>query len=409
MPWNMPSIPEPLKPCCGNFADDHPVNGLYIHIPFCKKRCIYCDFYSTTLDAETKGLYTGSLCNEIRLRADYLPSKQLKTIYIGGGTPSQLQPRQLESVFNAVYLTFNVATDAEITLEANPDDLVPEYVKALRNDTPVNRVSMGVQSFNDEMLHFLNRRHTAAQAREAISTLSASGIENISIDLIYGLPGQTFQQWDDDITSALSLGHIQHLSAYALAYEEGTRLWQMREQGLIKEADDELSLNMYRLLLDRTEEAGFDHYEISNFARPGFQALHNSMYWKDVPYLGVGPAAHSFDGNSRQWNIPDIKAYLRSKGDTISRQLYEKEVLTTEMKYNEALLKRLRTADGLDLGFIERTFGANRKQALLDTAFRFQEQGLLDIDLHKGFIRLTKKGIFVSDGIIRDMFLDEEE
>ena len=408
MPWNMTTIPGLSKPCCANYAD-HSVNGLYIHIPFCRKRCIYCDFYSTTSGTETKNRYIGCLCNEIRLRADYLPSKQLQTIYIGGGTPSQLQPQQLEDIFNTVGRTFHVATDAEITLEANPDDLTPEYIKALRSCTPVNRVSMGVQSFDDAMLMFLNRRHTAAQARKAISSLALHGIGNISIDLIYGLPGQTLQQWRNDLATALSISTIKHLSAYALTYEEGTRLWQMREQGRAKEADDGLSLDMYRLLLERTEEAGFDHYEISNFARPGFQARHNGMYWKDVPYLGVGPAAHSYDGSSRQWNLPDIKAYLGCRGDTVGGQLYEKEVLTTEMKYNETLLKRLRTSEGLALDFIEQTFGTDRKQALLDTAARFQEKGLLRIDRHKGTVCLTKDGIFVSDGIIRELFLDGTE
>ena len=381
------------------------MSGLYIHIPFCKKRCIYCDFYSTTLGADVRENYVTSLCNEIRLRAAYLPTDELETIYLGGGTPSQLSPQQLEKIFTTIGRTFKIAENAEITLEANPDDLTPDYIKTLHRHLPVNRISMGVQTFDDSRLRFLNRRHTAGEALNAVRTLADEGLDNISIDLIYGLPDQTLEQWEKDISTALSLP-VRHLSAYALIYEENTRLWQLREEGKAEEAGDELSLSMFRLLMDKLKAAGFDHYEISNFALPGFRARHNASYWKDVPYLGIGPAAHSFDGNSRQWNKPDITAYIKARGDVENNGLFEKEMLTETMKFNEALLKRLRTSDGLSLDYVEKNFGTARKNRLLQAARRFLQQGLLETDEKQSLLRLTRNGIFISDGIISDMFLE---
>ena len=383
------------------------MNGLYIHIPFCTKRCIYCDFYSTADSSALKAAYADCVCREMVARASYLPSRQLQTIYLGGGTPSQLQPEQLCQIFDTIFKTFDVDGNAEITLEANPDDLTPTYVRALHRLTPINRVSMGIQTFNDSLLQLLNRRHTAAQARKAVSLLQECGFENLSIDLIYGLPGQSLEQWADDVTEALSMKAIRHLSAYALSYEEGTPLWQLRKLGKVKEATDELSLSMYRLLMDKAQEAGFEHYEISNFARPGFTSRHNSSYWQDVPYLGIGAAAHSYDGCSRQWNKPDIKTYIQSRGGTLE-PVFEREILTKEMKFNETLLKRLRTSEGLNLNDIERNFGARRMQTLLDAACKLQAKGLVSIDTETGYLRLTKSGIFVSDAIIRELFLDEE-
>ena len=340
-------------------------------------------------------------------RASYLPSRQLQTIYLGGGTPSQLQLEQLCQIFDTIFKTFDVDGNAEITLEANPDDLTPGYVRAMHRLTPINRVSMGIQTFNDSLLQLLNRRHTAAQARKAVSLLQECGFENLSIDLIYGLPGQSLEQWADDVTEALSMKAIRHLSAYALSYEEGTPLWQLRKLGKVKEATDELSLSMYRLLMDKAQEAGFEHYEISNFARPGFTSRHNSSYWQDVPYLGIGAAAHSYDGCSRQWNKPDIKTYIQSRGGTLE-PVFEREILTKEMKFNETLLKRLRTSEGLNLNDIERNFGTRQMQTLLDAACKLQAKGLVSIDTETGYLRLTKSGIFVSDAIIRELFLDEE-
>ena len=384
------------------------MNGLYIHIPFCKKRCIYCDFYSTADSSALKEAYADCVCREMASRASYLPSRQLQTIYLGGGTPSQLQPHLLCRIFDSIFKTFDVDSNAEITLEANPDDLTPAYVGSLHKHTPINRVSMGIQTFNDSLLQLLNRRHTAAQARKAVSLLQENGFENLSIDLMYGLPGQSLEQWADDVTEALSMKNLRHLSAYALSYEEGTPLWQLREQGKIKEADDELSLNMYRLLMDKAREAGFEHYEISNFARPGFRSLHNSSYWNDVPYLGIGPAAHSYDGCSRQWNKPDIQTYLQSRGGTTGPAIFERECLTKEMKFNETLLKRLRTSEGLNLNDIERNFGTQRMQTLLTAVCKLQAEGLVSMNTGTGNLRLTKDGIFVSDAIIRELFLDED-
>ena len=350
----------------------------------------------------------GCICEEILSRTSYLPSRQLQTIYLGGGTPSQLQPDLLCRIFDTIFKAFDVAGNAEITLEANPDDLTPEYVSALHRLTPINRISMGVQTFSDGLLQLLNRRHTAAQARKALSLLSEFGFENISIDLIYGLPGQSLKQWADDVIQALSMKAIRHLSAYALSYEEGTPLWQLREQAKVQEANDELSLSMYRLLMDKAEEAGFKHYEISNFALPGFTSRHNSSYWQDVPYLGIGAAAHSYDGCSRQWNKADIKTYIQSRGGTLEPAIFEREILTDEIKFNETLLKRLRTSEGLYLNDIERDFGTQRMQTLLNAASTLQADGLVSIDTTTRNLRLTKDGIFVSDAVIRELFLDDE-
>ena len=316
--------------------------GIYIHIPFCSSRCIYCDFFSTT-QAGKRAAYVDALCREIA--SDDLPATpadmRVRTIYIGGGTPSLLTADQLERILQAIHQRFDVAPDAEITLEMNPDD-VSHSPFVIRHSSLVishssfpishssspsggsqgasslvishssfpNRISLGIQSFHDPLLRFLRRRHDAETAINAVGQLQEAGIHNISIDLIYGLPGQTMELWQRDLDIAFSLG-IQHLSAYALSYEEGTALWHMRQQGSICETDEETMVNMYELLCQRAQAAGFDHYEISNFALPGFQSRHNSSYWTGTPYLGFGPGAHSYDGLSTRWsNHPDLDTYL---------------------------------------------------------------------------------------------------
>ena len=379
-----------------------PTCGLYIHVPFCKSRCIYCDFYSTTCGADQRREYVEALMHEMQCRHDYLGATTLSSVYIGGGTPSTLSADELGRIFGAINRHWALVPDSEVTLEANPDDITADYARALAA-LPVNRVSMGVQTFNDESLRFLRRRHTAAQVYEAIDRLLAAGIDNLSIDLIYGLPGQTLEQWQQDLDKALALP-VSHLSAYALIYEEGTALYRLREQGKVAEASDELSLRMFEMLMDKAAEAGFLHYEISNFALPHCEARHNSGYWSGMHYLGLGPAAHSYNGTGRQWNTPDLSAYLKAGGDTATAGLITTETLTPRIRQEETLLTRLRTARGLDLAAFRRDFEQQALDALLARALPYINNGTLVL---KGeTLTLSRKGIFISDGIISSLFED---
>lgn len=369
------------------------VAGIYIHVPFCQGRCIYCDFYSTTEGEEWKSRYVDALLAELRMRRDELPLARVHSIYIGGGTPSQLPARALSGILNEVCRLYSVDSDAEVTVEANPDDVTPEWLAALSH-TPVNRLSMGVQSFDDALLRLIRRRHTAQQAVCAVEQAARHGISNVSIDLIYGLPTQTMEQWQADVRQALALD-VQHLSAYSLSYEEGTPLWRMLEQGRIEEADEELSLCMYEHLIDSTRAAGFTHYEISNFCRPGRHSQHNSAYWHGVPYLGFGPGAHSYDGmRTRRWNLSDLKGYVQAAG---SMPPHQSEVLTDDELYDETVMTRLRISEGLSLD-------------LLTAAYRAYCMAQAEPHLRAGrleqagsTIRLTRQGIFTSNDIISDL------
>lgn len=369
------------------------VAGIYIHVPFCQGRCIYCDFYSTTEGEEWKSRYVDALLAELRIRRDELPLARVHSIYIGGGTPSQLPARALAGILNEVCRLFPVDSDAEVTVEANPDDVTPEWLAALSH-TPVNRLSMGVQSFDDALLRLIRRRHTALQAVCAVEQAARHGISNVSIDLIYGLPTQTMEQWQADVRQALALD-VQHLSAYSLSYEEGTPLWRMLEQGRIEEADEELSLRMYEHLIDATRAAGFTHYEISNFCRPGRHSQHNSAYWHGVPYLGFGPGAHSYDGmRTRRWNLSDLKGYVQAAG---SMPPHQSEVLTDDELYDETVMTRLRTSEGLSLDLLTASYRAYcMAQAEPHLrAGRLEQAG--------STIRLTRQGIFTSNDIISDL------
>ena len=360
---------------------------VYIHIPFCQSRCIYCGFYSSTL-MELRQRYVDAVCREYDMRHDYitLPSS---TIYIGGGTPSTLTGEQLEQLFATV------GSAAEVTLECNPDDVTPEFASLLRS-LPVNRVSMGAQTFSDERLRFLRRRHTSRQVPLAVERLRQAGIGNISVDLIYGFPGQTLAEWETDVDKALALD-VEHLSAYALSYEEGTPLHRLMEQGRVQPADDELSRTMYYTLLDRTAAAGLEHYEISNFARPGRRSRHNSGYWNQTPYLGLGAAAHSYDGKSRRWNVADVVKYI--EGVESGRLNYDGETLDAETRYNELVMTSLRTSDGLSLQLLSPA----ERSYCLGMATRYIDGGLLVRDNERGRLRLSRDGLFVSDMVIADL------
>ena len=372
--------------------------GIYLHIPFCKRRCIYCDFYST-IQNDKRADYIDALCDELIMRKDYAKGEVIETIYFGGGTPSQLNKTHFEKVFDTIFKTYQVKEDAEITLEANPDDLSEEYLKEIRQ-LPFNRLSMGIQTFNEERLKLLNRRHTAKQAIEAYNRCREAGIHNISIDLIYGLPGETMDDWRYDLHQAISM-HPEHISAYHLIYEEGTALWKLKEMHKVEEADEDLSLNLFKELIHRLKAAGYEHYEISNFSLPGLQSRHNSSYWTGKKYIGCGPSAHSYDGKSRQWNIASLDKYIQ--GIKANKPVYEIEELDLDTRYNDFVLTSIRTAAGMPLDKLKSEFGERLYNYCLRMAKPHLEQGTLK--MVDNVLSLTEKGIFISDGIMSDMMM----
>ena len=370
--------------------------GIYIHIPFCKRRCIYCDFFSTT-QSEKKPAYVSALCQELEIRKDYLEGEDIETIYLGGGTPSQLTHEELEAIFTYIYKTYRVNPDAEITLEANPDDLTSEYVAMLRQ-LPINRISMGIQTFQEETLKLLHRRHTATQAIEAFQRCREAGFQNISIDLMYGLPGETLETWKQDLQQAIDL-RPEHISAYHLIYEEDTALWKLREQHQVEEADEDLSVLLFSTLIDKLTEAGYQHYEISNFCLPGLHSRHNSSYWTGKKYLGCGPSAHSFNGTSRQWNVASLEKYM--KGIELGNPDYEIEELNLYTRYNDFVLTSIRTSWGMPLSYLHTAFGEELYNYCLRMARPHIREGVLEI--REDVLKLTRRGIFVSDGIMSDL------
>ena len=368
--------------------------GIYLHIPFCKSRCIYCDFYSTTAE-EKRRRYAEAVGRELEARKNFLGTREIATVYLGGGTPSQLTLAELEEIVCGIKERFDVAADAEVTIEANPDDVTEEWCAGIVR-LGFNRVSLGTQSFDDNILKFIRRRHTAQQAKEAVERL-AGYIGNISIDLIYGLPGQSPDLWESDLQQAFALP-VKHLSAYALSIEEGAPLWQMVRQRKIEETDEETERTMYELLMDTAEAQGFEHYELSNFALPGYRSRHNSSYWHDVPYLGLGPGAHSYDGAARYYNRPDLDAYLATP-----EKCLVKESLSENERFNDFVFTALRTADGLPLDSLAERFGEAAKNNLLHTAKSHLAAGMLQLCGNQ--LKLTRKALFVSDDIISDLML----
>ena len=373
--------------------------GIYIHVPFCQSRCIYCDFYSTTLPASWHMPYVEAVAREMQMRADHQP---VPTLYIGGGTPSQLSVEALRRLFGAVADELTLVPNAEVTIEANPDDITPQWIEALRQ-TPVNRISMGIQSLSDPILRTLRRRHSAQQALRAIDLLQQAGYHNISADLIYGLPGQSLRQFTDDVSQLISLG-IPHLSAYALQFEEGTALMAMKQAGTLSEADEELSLACYERLIDLTAEAGLEHYEISNFARPGFRSRHNSSYWTMAPYIGLGAGAHSYrpDCATRSYNCEDAVSYIATINNGSLPSTAER--LTNDDRYNELVMLSLRTCEGLSLSQLEHQFGRKRLDYCLHMAKGHIDGGRLRKTADEALC-LTRRGLFVSDDIISDLMV----
>lgn len=377
--------------------------GLYIHIPFCASRCIYCSFYSTT-SLQLSNQYVDTLCKEIDLRRKEVDT--IQTIYLGGGTPSLLSPAHLQRLFQKIKSSFSTASDMEVTIECNPDDITTEFADCLAN-LPINRVSMGVQTFSNERLKFLRRRHTKEDVYKAVERLRNAGITNISIDLIFGFPLEQLTDWEVDIDEALKL-NIQHISAYSLSYEEGTPLHRMRKSGTITDIDEELSLQMYDLLVKKLTENGFEHYEISNFAKTAtaldgtaisFRSKHNSSYWHSIPYLGIGAAAHSYDGETRKWNIADLKTYMNS----ISKGILPLEIETLEepTRYNDCITTVLRTKEGINLEWFKKNFNYELYDYLLRESAPYIKANQLTI--HNNHLALTAEGIFISDMIMSDL------
>lgn len=370
--------------------------SIYVHIPFCQSRCIYCDFFSTT-DIPQQLRYVERLEQEMLCRKDEWPSHaRTSSIYIGGGTPSTLPATLIQRIFDHICRLYPIDTDAEITIEVNPDDVTPDFVRALPH-IPVNRISMGVQTFNNETLRLLRRRHTAEQATRAVQLLQDAGYDNLSIDLIYGLPKQDLKDWENNLRQALSLD-IPHFSAYSLMYEEGTALTRMLERGEINEMSEEESIACYELLCLSMHEHGYEHYEISNFARPGMHSRHNTAYWMGEPYLGFGAGAHSYDGKSiRRWNSDSLARYLKNTDS------FETENLSATDLHNEFVMTRLRTSKGFSLDELEKRFGHEALQHCTETAQPHLQSGHLMLE--NSHLHLTEAGVFVSNDVISDLFL----
>ncbi len=360
--------------------------GLYVHIPFCASRCIYCGFYST-IHSELQDKYVDALCHEMELRHE---RPAISTIYFGGGTPSQLSDENLNKLFTHIYNIYRVDTDAEVTMECNPDDIRDNMFLHL----PVNRISMGAQTFSNKRLRFLQRRHTAEEVGQAVLLLRQQGIQNISIDLMFGFPNETMADWEQDICHVLNL-RPQHISAYGLMYEEGTPLYRQLLQNKVKEIDENLSLAMYDTLVDRLKNVGYEHYEFSNFALPGFRSRHNSSYWHNVPYIGLGASAHSYDITTRRWNVSDLHQYMESIWqDSLP---YEEEVLNEDTRYNDLVTTALRTCEGIDLTMLTSSY----RDFLFRNAKPHLDRGFLLLE--NNHIRFSRAGIKISNSIMSDL------
>ncbi len=370
------------------------MTSVYVHIPFCRSRCAYCDFLSSTLGSGWQRAYLSALHGEMLRRRFENGEPLASSVYIGGGTPSVLSPSALCRLIYMICENFTLSPQAEFTLELNPDDVSPALLSSLRG-TPVNRLSMGVQTLSPALLRFLRRRHTAEQAMRAVGLLQDAGYTNLSVDLIYGIPGQTVEMFSSDVRAVLATG-IPHLSAYALQIEPGTPLWQMLGSGQISEADEEVSLASYTSLRSLTRAAGMGHYEISNFALPGHHSRHNSGYWRGTPYLGFGAGAHSYDGrNVRRANAFSVQQYVAGQGEP------QIERLTPSELYDERVMLSLRTSSGLSLPSIREEFGEGMLHHLVAAARPHLASGMLQ--LTGDTLRLSPSALFISNSVITDL------
>lgn len=369
--------------------------GIYVHIPFCEKRCYYCDFYSVANKNKIND-FIKALISEIKLKQGFFHNNNepIKTIYFGGGTPSVLSIGQLEIILNEIANIFDISEVVECTIEVNPDDINAEYVKGLKS-IGFNRVSIGVQSFDNELLKLMNRRHSKDDAIKAVYEFYNAGIDNISVDLIYGLPGTDEKYWENALLEAFKLPMV-HLSAYCLSYEEGTVFHNWLKRNKIQEIPEEMQWKQYQLLHKIAIDKGFEHYEISNLSKPGYRSMHNSSYWQGIPYLGLGPAAHSFNGNVRSWNIADIRQYVDLMHD--NQACWEEETLSDKDKFNEYLMTRLRTSDGISVAEMKQKYQLNFTNDIQNIIKTYHSQYFESTNEER--IAMNLEGWFVSDSII---------
>lgn len=375
--------------------------GIYLHIPFCKQACHYCDFhFSTSLN--NKDAFLNALKKEIELQKNYLDTNKISTIYFGGGTPSLLSEAELMSIFESLHKHFDIAPDAEITLEANPDDLTKEKIKQLKS-TPVNRLSIGIQSFYDEDLKWMNRAHNSKEALAAVRFAQEKGFENITIDLIYGIPTLSHTSWRKNLHAAFELD-VKHISAYCLTVEPKTALAKFIQTGKFKNVDEQQSAEHFEIMLKAMNENDFQQYEISNFCKENFYSKHNSNYWLKENYLGLGPSAHSYNGKSRQWNVSNNAMYIQSLKKNVLN--YEEEILTTSQQYNEYILTTLRTMWGTELKYIEQNFGKEYLAHCLKEVEKYIKTS--DAVNAENKLFLTDKGKLLADKIASDLFQTEK-
>lgn len=370
--------------------------SVYFHIPFCKSRCSYCDFYSTTNIAVMNG-FSRYLIEEMEMRKHFIHDAFIDSVYFGGGTPSLLSTNDIELLLSAVRSNFKISTSTEITLEANPEDVDQRFISGVK-DLGINRISLGIQTFNPFVLSQMQRRHNVSTSINAICELKKIGISNISIDLIYGWPGTVLEDLISDLKKAIDL-NIQHISAYHLTYHQNTKLFKLLSSGAIKEIEEDLSFTLYCKMIDLLEDAGYAQYEISNFALNGFQSRHNMAYWNQVEYLGLGPSAHSYNKKLRYWNISNIHKYINVLKE--KNEPGESELLTPNDCFNDYIITNLRLVKGIDLEYIKIVFGNIYYEHVLNIVSKLKESGYLCID-RKG-IQLTRKGMFVSDGIMESL------
>lgn len=376
------------------------MSGLYLHIPFCRQACTYCDFHFST-NLEKKAALVAAMCQEIKMRKEELQDKKLRSIYFGGGTPSVLALEELWKILDTIHSTFQAEKNAEVTFELNPEDAEAGYLAEIRK-MGINRLSVGLQSFDDKELMWMNRIHSAQQSVQCIIDAQKAGFENISIDLIYGSRFQSEKSWKDTLKKVFDLG-VPHISSYNLTIEGRTKLNNLLQKREEPEVDPDLSSRQFDMLMEETEGNGYEHYEISNFAKPGFMAVHNSNYWRGIPYMGVGPAAHSFNGLNRSFNIKSNAGYIQAIEG--GKKFSEEEILSDMDRYNEYVLTRLRTSWGCDLDEIAEQFGHKYKEYFLKN-LHMHEQYIIR---EKSKIILNQKGKHFADGIASDLFLTTDE
>ena len=373
------------------------MSGIYIHIPYCLQACHYCNFHFST-NQKNKATMIEMICQEIALQKDYLSQKSISSIYFGGGTPSLLEINELDKILNEINKYFFVEKSAEITLEANPDDLVKSKLVLLKN-SGINRLSIGIQTFDNNQLKYMNRAHNAIQAKKSVSKAQEVGFQNISIDLIYGIPSPDHKIWENDLSKALDLG-VQHISSYCLTIEPTTTFGKRRLKGTLLPENEEYNAQQFELLQDTLTTNGFEHYEVSNFCLPTYLSKHNTSYWQDQNYLGVGPGAHSYNGTSRQYNIENNLKYIN---ELIHKKIpFTLENLDTTTKANEYIMTRLRTKWGIDSDYLLKNFGITF-ESYENTVNKYKKTGLLELENNS--IKLTKKGLLFADKITEDLFI----